>query len=86
MVVPSPPSLPFCLSVPDWWARVCVICVECSSIPTAFVHGNVRAPHCADRIRLYCALQVMGGDVRFKAMDNLPKLTPAPPQEKKEKK
>jgi len=30
--------------------------------------------------------KVMGGDVRFKAMDNLPKLTPTPPQEKKEKK
>ena len=30
--------------------------------------------------------KVMGGDVRFKAMDNLPKLTPAAPKEKKEKK
>jgi hypothetical protein len=45
---------------------------------------SVRRIALADR--LYCALQVMGGDVRFKAMDNLPKLTPAPPQEKKEKK
>ena len=51
-----------------------------------FICEWVRAmPHCADR-SLHGALQVMGGDVRFKAMDNLPKLTPAPPQEKKEKK